>query len=186
MALDPTKTLVVGTGHYYVAEVGTAKPADLKAPGTEWTEIGHTSAEEILNIASEGGDVTVLGSLQNDQLRTTRTAVSDNFGLTMLQWDEETLKLYYGENATFVDGALRVPGRPQPSVRAFLAVFEDGENVFHVYAPRVEISRGDAIDISDTESLAGIPLNIQPLAFSTNNWTYEVSEVTAYTPPAGD
>src|SRR5690606_16629239 len=104
----------------------------------------------------------------------------------MLQWDEETLKLYYGENATFVDGALRVPGRPQPSVRAFLAVFEDGENVFHVYAPRVEISRGVAIDISDPESLDGSPPNIQPLAFSTNIWTYEVSEVSAYTPPAGD
>jgi len=180
LALDPSKTLVVGSGNYFVADPGTPLPTDLKAPDIAWTNIGHTSAEEILNIASEGGDITVLGSLQNSALRTTRSALTDNFGITLLQWDQETLKLYYGSNATFVAGALRVPSNPQPTEKAFLAVFTDGDNVFHIYAPKVEISRGDAIDLSDTESLAGIPLNIQPLVFSTNDWTYEVSEVRPY------
>lgn len=185
MALDPTKTLKVGAGNYFIADPGTAKPADLMDPeADDWTNIGHTSAEEILNIATEGGDITVLGSLQNSALRTTRSALTDNFGLTLLQWDEETLKLYYGSNATTgPDGAIRVPSSPQPTTKAFLAVFLDQSNIFHIYAPNVEISRGDAIDISDTESLAGLPLNVQPLAYQSNTWTYEVSEVAAYVAP---
>lgn len=180
MALDAATTLVVGAGNYFTAPAGEAKPtgAALASPTTPWENLGHSSPEEILNIASEGGDVTTLRSLQNSALRTSRTPVTESFGLNLLQWTEQTLKLYYGSNATVdAGGAVQVPTNPTPTNVAFLAVFTDGANQFDIYAPSVEISRGDDIDLSDTESLASIPLQIRPLAYQTNTWTYAVSPV---------
>ena len=64
MALNDDATLVIGSGNYLIAEVGTAIPADLTNPATPWDNIGHTSLEDIMSISSDGGDATVLGTLQ--------------------------------------------------------------------------------------------------------------------------
>lgn len=186
LALNSAATLVINTGNYFKAPVGTEKPADLKAITEPWENIGHTSLEEIMAITSEGGETTVLGTLQNKQLRTSKSTQTDAFGITLQQFDEAALKLYYGSNATVgADGSVRVPDNPAPTVCAFLAVFVDADKVFSIYAPKVEISRGDDLDFADTESLAGLPLTIQPLNHEGNNWPYEVSPLGA-APGGGD
>jgi hypothetical protein len=171
-------TLVISTGVYYKAPVGTALPADLSSVTTPWDEIGHTSLEEILGIASEGGEATTLGTLQNKQLRVVRADRTETFTINLQQWDESGLKLYYGSNMVDVelDGSLLgVPTNPTATQCAFLAVFKDGSNIFAVYAPKVEILRGDDVDLSDTESLSSLPLAITPLQYQTNEWTYGVT-----------
>lgn len=178
MPRNDAATLVISTGIYYKAPVGTALPADLGAPGVAWDELGHTSLEEILGIASEGGEATTLGTLQNKQLRVIRADRTETFTINLQQWDESALKLYYGTNMVDVasDGSLLgVPTTPVATSAAFLAVFKDGANVFAVYAPKVEIFRGDDVDLSDTESFATLPLSITPLQHSTNAWTYGVT-----------
>jgi hypothetical protein len=184
LALDNTTTLVVNTAHYFRAPVGTAKPTDYKAISAPWEEIGHTDAEEIMSFASEGGDTTVLATLQNKQLRTTKAPLTESFGLTLQQFNEEALKLYYGANATkAADGAIRPASNPTPTQVAFLAVFWDGENVFPIYAEKVEISRGGEVDLADPENLAGLPLTIQPLNNGANDWPYEVGPLVPTVEP---
>lgn len=187
MPRNDAATLVISTGIIYKAVTGTAFPADVGAPGVAWDEIGHTSLEEILGIASEGGEATTLGTLQNKNLRVVYADRTETFSLNLQQWDDNGLKLYYGTNmvdaSTATDGSLLgVPSTPAPTECAFLAVFKDGTGTFCIYAPKVSIFRGDDVDLSDTESLASLPLAITPLQHSTNTWTYAVTPLAVTAP----
>ncbi|MEV4642772.1 hypothetical protein AB0J80_36065 [Actinoplanes sp. NPDC049548] len=176
MPLNDNATLVVGAGNYLTAPVGTAMPADLLAPGSPWNPVGHTSLEDVFGITSEGGEATTLGSLQNKTLRTKYSARTEMMTFTLVQFDEDGLRLFYGQNApTLPNGMIGVPQDPQPTQAAFLAIFVDGGNFFGFYAPKAEIYRADDLSISDTESLAGLPLGVKPMALGTNSWTYAVT-----------
>lgn len=187
MALNDNATLVANTGNYFTAPVGTALPTDLSViSNLVWENIGHTSLDEILGQETEGGEVTILGSLQNKALRTSRTTKTDKFTIKVQQFDKATLKLFYGSNVVEnPDGTLGVPQNPVPTTKAFLAVFVDGENIFAIYVPKAEILGTDSIDMADSESLSGLPLGITPLIHGTNQWPYAVTPLGATAPDAG-
>lgn len=173
MALDSTKVLKVGVGHFYTAPVGTALPADLSAPDVAWTHMGHTSVEDILAAASEGGESTTLRSLQSKNLRTVVSPRTETFTMNLLQFDSPSLKLYYGANANVVSGRVQVPENPIPTERAWMVIFFDGHTVAGIYAPKASIFRADDFAVTDTENLSQLSVAITPLAHSTNTHTYE-------------
>lgn len=184
MALNDNATLVVGAGNYFTAAYNpttpVALPVDLKAPGVAWENVGHTSLEDIFSMSSEGGEATVLATLQNKTLRTSYSARTETINFTLQQFDEEGLKLFYGSNATIgAQGEIQVPVNPTPTVCSFLCVFLDGENEFAFYAPKVEIYRADDLSIADTESLAGLPLGVKPLIHGTNSWAFSVTPLAS-------
>ena len=190
MALNDNATLVIGSGNYLTNAVGTPMPADLLDPNAgivdpavDWENVGHTSLEDIFSISSEGGEATVIGTLQNNSLRTKYSARTETMAIILQQFDKAALKLYYGSNAPELpDGTIGVPEQPVPTTAAFLAIFVDGENVFAFYAPKAEIYRGDDLSISDTESLAGLPIGIKPMKYGTNTWTYAITPLGTVTP----
>ncbi|MET8111181.1 hypothetical protein [Streptomyces prasinus] len=176
MALNDNATLVIGSGNYLTAPIGTDIPLDLLAPVSPWEPVGHTSLEDIFSITSEGGEATVIGSLQNKSLRTKYSARTETMALILQQFDKAGLKLYYGANAPELpNGLIGVPADPVPTTCAFLAVFVDGENHFAFYAPKAEIYRSDDVSFGDTESLAGLPLGVKPMTHGANNWTYAIT-----------
>lgn len=176
MALNDNATLVVNTGNFLTAPVDTAMPLDLNAPGVAWNNVGHTSLEDIFGISSEGGEATTLGSLQNKSLRTKYGTRQETFTFTLQQFDTPALKLFFGSNApTLANGTVGVPTNPTPTILAFLAIFIDGTNEFGFYVPKAEIYRGDDMSLSDTESLAGLPLAVKALQSGTNAYTYAVT-----------
>ncbi|WP_241825650.1 phage tail tube protein [Micromonospora sp. CB01531] len=176
MALNDAATLVIGSGNFFTAPVGTDLPADLAAVSTPWDKVGHTSLEDIFGITSEGGEATTLGSLQNKSLRTKYSPRQETMTFTLQQFDTPGLKLFYGSNApTLANGMLGVPQDPVPTVCAFLVVFIDGDNLFAFYAPKAEVYRADDMSLSDTESLAGLPLGVKPMVLGTNDYSYAVT-----------
>ena len=183
MAINDTSTLVVKTGRFYVNEVGTEAPAalDRASLATDgWEELGHTSLEDILSWATEGGETTTLGSLQSPSLRQTTSARTESFTTTLLQWDEQTLPFYFGGNMELIAGSdifLGVKSNPEPIRKAFLVVFEDGQNRFPVYAPAASIGRGDDLAIDSTEDLAGLPIQISLLNHAGNDWAFAVAPI---------
>lgn len=183
MALDDTSVLQIGTGHFYRGEVGAAAPTALGTIDSEvWTEIGHTSLEDILAFASEGGDATTLGTLQKKVLKTAYSARVETFTFNLQQWDEESQKLYFGSNmAEISTGSIwnGVPITPVPTQSAFLAVFDDGVKGFGIYAPKSELYRADDLSLEDTESLSSLPIQVKPLIDSTNTWPYAVTGLIA-------
>ena len=183
MTIKDSAVLKPTTGHYYLAPVGTdLTKAALLAPPAPWVEVGHTSIEDLLSITSDGGDATVLGTLQNPNLRTTYSQRTESMNFTLLQWDADSLKLYFGSNSktltTTQAGFQSVPSAPTPTSTAFAVVFQDGVNAFGVWAPKAEILRGDDFDLADTESLAGLPLTVKPLNYNTNDWAYAITPLT--------
>lgn len=181
MPVNDAATLKIGTGRYYTAPVDTPIPPDLTAPDSlVWTEVGHTSLEDIFAISSEGGEATAIGTLQNKTLRTSYSARTETMTFTLMQFDAESLKLYYGANSTIgAGGEIQVPANPQPTQAAFLVVFEDGANNFGFHAPKSEIYRADDLSISDTESLAGLPLGVKPLVSGSNSYSYAVTPLAS-------
>lgn len=176
--LNDRATLKVDSGNYFRAPVGTEAPTDLLNPGPEWENLGHTSLEEIMANETEGGEKTVLGTLQNRSLRTTYSDRTETFTINLQQFDTPSLKLFYGSNAeTLANGMVTNPNKGTPTEAAYLAVFVDKDNVFAIYAPKVEIFRGDNFTLEDTESLNSLPLAITPMNHGTNQWTYAVSPI---------
>lgn len=174
MALDNTAVLKVGTGDFYTAPIGTAKPVDVLIPGAEWEHMGHTSLDDILSSASEGGEETTLGSLQNPNLRRTSSARTESFTMNLLQYDTEALKLFYGSNAVVTaEGSVQVPQTPTPTEVAWLFIFKDGDRVGGIFAPKASIFRGDDFSISDTESLARLSLRVTPLVADGNGFAID-------------
>jgi hypothetical protein len=170
-------TLVPSTGHFYTGPVGTPYDED---GGTPWVEIGHTSADEIFAMTSEGGDKTTLATLQSSALRTTTTPRIDKITFSLHQFDTAALKLYFGSNAAVkadghvAEGLLGVPRDPVPTEVSFLVVLKDGESTFALYAPKAEITRGDDLSIGDTSTLAALPLEVTPLTFNGADEDYYV------------
>lgn len=180
MALNDAATLVVGAGNYFTAVYNPTTPvvlpADLNAPGVSWENVGHTSLEDIFSMSSEGGEATVLATLQNKTLRTSYSPRTETINFTLQQFDAAGLKLFYGSNATVgAGGEIQVPVTPTPTVCSFLVVFKDGENEFAFYCPKAEIYRADDLSISDTESLAGLPLGVRPIIHGSNAWAFAVT-----------
>lgn len=173
MAMNDNAVLKVGNGHFYTADVGTERPADLLDLGTEWSHMGHTSLEDILAASIEGGDRTQLGSLQNPNLRTNISSRSESFTINLLQFDTDSLSLYYGANSVVLpNGDVEVPETPVPEERAWLFLFFDGESAGGLYATRASFIAAEAFSISDTESLSTLPLTVTPLRHGSSQAPY--------------
>lgn len=180
MALNDDATLVIEGGNFFIAPYlsggPTAIPADLSAPGAPWEKIGHTAVDSPLNLAREGGDESTLATLQNSALRTKRTKLVRSMSVEVQQWDTDSLKLYFGSNATIDgDGNVRASDAPVPTVVTFCAIYNEGDEYFALYAEKAEIFDADDIAAADTESLAGMPLKVKFLQHSTNTWSLTIT-----------
>lgn len=174
---------------YWNNTVGAAKPTDLsQEPGAGWENIGHSSIEDILAVSTEGGEATQLGSIQAPSLRTSVSAAIRSFTVNFLQWDTATMQLYYGANAKVgEDGALQIPEQPIPSEGAWLAVIRDGNNRGGFYAAKATAIGDGDFSISDTDSLAQLPVKFTPASVDGKEYSFEflpMREVTAGAVPA--
>lgn len=185
MALDGSKVLKVGRADFYTAPVGTALPTDLsKTPDKAWTHAGHSSIEDILAVSSDGGETTTLGSIQSPQLRQSTTPATRAFTVNFLQWDAATLKLYYGGNVTEQNGNLQIPQTPHPSEVAWLAVLQDGDNYGGIYAAKASAIGDGDLTISDSDSLAQLPVKFTPLSYNDSNFAFTFVPMKAKAPAA--
>lgn len=183
MALEDDAVLNISTGYFWRAPVGTAAPTDPLAPASPWVNMGHTSLDQIMSITSEGGDTTTLGTLQSKTLRTSTAARTENFNFNLAQFDEASLKLFFGSNATIqtsghvAAGMLGVPDAPTPTSCAFLVVFVDGDAHMEFYAPKTEVIRAEDMNLADTTSLALLPIKVTPLNYLGASDKYYVSPI---------
>lgn len=174
MALTDTSVAVISTAKFYTATVATAVPTNYLSPAVAWDNFGHTSLDNIFALSSEGGDTTVLGTLQSPQFRTSVAPRTDSFALVSNQFDLDHYKMYFGSNATQDNTTklVSVPNAPTAVEKAFLAVFEAGDYAFAIYAARAEFKRNEDLSIDSKDAIAGIPIQVTPLSYNgaSSNW----------------
>ena len=192
MAFNDDAVIKISTAYFYTARVGTAAPTNPVNPGKEWENVGHTPLEDILQMTSEGGEKTTLGSLQNRNLKNSYSAKQTTFNFAIHQFDTPGLKLYLGSNAVEKGGRIGPHDTPQPTSAAWLVVIIDGDQYFDFYVPKADILGADDIALADTESLSSLPLSVTPLRMQSEDAAWftsgvkEVPEGSTVPDPVGE
>lgn len=182
MALDGTKVFLPAEGHFYLAPVGTPYPAAPTAPAAPYVEIGHTQRDSPFTTSYEGGEQTVLGTLQSPSLRVSTAPVTTTIGFGLHQYDEDNLQLFYG-GGTFdaLTGLFWIPRNRTPQEHAMFVRFIDGTKEQPRYYPKISIVGATDGETLDTAALAVMPVLLTILDDGTSDGMYAIG-IAAPTP----
>lgn len=104
MTLESSEVRVMGTGHIYVAPVGTAFPTNISTAVSHaagWRELGYCTPEGAR--FTFGRDVTDINGWQSfNPLRKIITAAPKSVAFDLLQWNQYTMGLALG-GGTFTE-----------------------------------------------------------------------------------
>lgn len=179
MAFNKDALLKLSTADFFVGPVGTALPTDVSSDTALTTagfkNAGYSSIEDILSWETEGGERTTLGAIQAASLRESVSASIRSFIVNFLQWDTETLKLFYGANAVVqANGIVSVPETSEPTEVAVFARLQDGRNTGGFYAARASVLGEGDISISDSDSLSQLPVRFTPMIHGNSKSAFDV------------
>lgn len=189
MALDANATILPGRGAVFLAPVDTTAfnldsldIHDASTYGT-WTPLGHTSRENTVAFAKDGGEATQRGSWEDEALRATYSTVQWSLTVNALQVDNSVLSLAFG-GGTYdsVTKKFSVPGTSAAQSRAMFVVLMDGTKRAGFYLPNTEITLGDAPEI-DVENFFEIQLSAQILNSPTTGTRFDIYEPREYVEP---
>jgi hypothetical protein len=186
MAQNDAAVLTAAKGFVYLAPADTATPADTIFPTdgsfdladipAAFIPVGHTSRDELPEFGFDGGDTEVRGSWQNESLRQVVTESAVDFvTFQLLQFDQDTLALYYGGANAATVGQRRYQLNSQPggiTRKALLIVVVDGDLAIAFYAPRVDLKRDDAMALA-TDEFGALPMRATLIGGSAEgylNW----------------
>lgn len=159
--------------HVYTAEVGTERPtvfADLLKPPVTWTEVGHTTVDNLVDFSFEGGERATLATAQKAAARESVADIIESFGVNLLEWTKDSAGLYYGKNVRLLaDGAVEIPSKPQPKEVALLVVLTDADAVAGFYAAKASAFRNSAVAVPDMNSLAQLPIKFTAMQHEGND-----------------
>ena len=177
MALNDNSVITPAVGYIYTAAVDTASPtpAEIEAfdPDTGfvgWTQVGHTSRDDLPVFGFDGGDSEVKGTWQNASFRRVTTEVAQDFvTFNALQLDETILTYYTGETSPgSTVGKFSVSNAATSGVDvALLIVIVDGSATVGFHAHKVTMSREDSIELA-VDEFAAVPLRATILKSGSN------------------
>lgn len=159
--VSPDSTVV----EYTDADLAAWYKDGTAVPGFE--VLGHTSAEEVFALESEGGETSVIGSFQNRALEeiSTEQAIEMLKVKSLQVADPETLKLYYG-GGTVAANRFSVPIAGTPSQRHMLVLMRASRGGLGLDAKRTSIFRDEAISLP-SDNFVQVPLRATLLGADT-------------------
>lgn len=159
MGFNSNATTIPGKGTVLVADPDTAPPADyltLDPTATDvatgevtgaagWEALGHTSRDNNVALAKDGGDVTSSGSWWDEVLRSVRAATNWTVTINSIQIDATTLGLAFGGGTLdTVAGSYDVGDIVPQNKALFILIVDNGGNRLGLYIPNTSVSIGDA------------------------------------------
>lgn len=168
ISITSTSTALTGGTTAKVNITELAKP-------NGWTPIGHTASDDLPEFGYEGGDTETKGSWQKKTLKevTTDTLV-DYVTLKLLQFDADTMELYYGKNASSIPNVFGVKSGGAKAVeRAILIILQDGDFVIAFSAAKASTRRDEAIALAP-DDFSQLPIRATFLDYPGRNlfdWT---------------
>jgi hypothetical protein len=122
--LDASKVEVAVTGAVYLAPLGTTLPTDSAAElDGDFQNVGYLSEDGITETPEE--DTTEIQAWQNgDVVRRVLTSHEIQYGFTMIETNEVSLKAYYGN---YAGGDVKVTGDQLPRQCMVIETIDDGK-----------------------------------------------------------
>jgi hypothetical protein len=135
-----------------------------------WTNIGHTSRDDLPEFGFDGGDTEVRGTWQNESLREVVTKpIADYLTIFLAEFDTESFELYYGRDASKTPGVFGVAGGTQvPVETALFIIIVDGDTKIGFYAPKASVRRDDSIQLA-VDEFATLPVRATFLKYGSAN-----------------
>lgn len=165
--MNAANVIIPGRGAIFLAAPGTApleyKTATPETPGlTGWTTLGHTSKDNSVALAKDGGDVQTFDSWWQSALAVIYDPTTWSVTVNALQIEKGTLDLAF--NGTIdTDGGYIVPSQVEAVDKAMFILALQGTKRMGLYLPHVSITLGDAPSF-DPSKMFEIPLNAAILA----------------------
>lgn len=146
------------TGAVYVAPANTALPTDATtALAAAYVNLGYISEDGLVdNVETDTTDITAWGG---DVVLSGQSSFAETFTVNLLETNENTLKVIYGEDNVTVDsqtGAITVRQTAQP-LDECVVVFETvltGNRIKRIVVPRAQIvDRSGEISYTDGDAI---------------------------------
>lgn len=173
--IDPSVTtqVITSSGSTFTGGTGPAVTVTSRATWSSWTEVGHTSSDSPMQVNVSGGDVTTVGSWQQDSIDSSTAPVTRSLAFSLLQHDLTNYKLYYGSGVSLQssDGQLLIPQTSGTATEQALFLYIlNGSKYQPRFYPRVSIIGADGENF-DTSKLDELPT--QATILSSNTLTYQ-------------
>lgn len=170
---DSNALVVPGRGTVFTAPTNTVMPTGgLSAftltgtTPTGWTNIGHTSSDNLVSFSIDGGDATVLRTWLQEAVRTIYDASSWSLSINAMQFDKPTLDLAFNGGFTGTNNGYTVPGTNGGVSTALFVLCQDSTAAVGFYIPNTTTKLGDS-PVFDTANFIELPLSSQILSAST-------------------
>lgn len=174
MALNDSSVVYPNTAHFFTGVTGTvtaptlanlaAYVADTTTTITGFSEVGHTTLDQIMAWGADGGDSEVKGSLQNKSLRQIITSEAiDYFTINAMQVrDNQVMSWYYGGGDATGVNTFATPDSPTIPQVGFLAVIFDDLGPLGLFCKKLSIKRDSEIQMP-ADDFVSMPLRFTPL-----------------------
>lgn len=157
--MTATSSLTGGTTP--TVTVTTTTQGGVVSGSTGWVHLGHTDLDEDLKGEEEGGKTEVRGTRQAPNLRTRDEPVTDFFTANVVQWTENTLKLYYG-GGTVTGGRFIAPKTSRSQELMVLVIFVDGARNLGRLHRKCSVKRGGPVSV-EADNFLRAPIRFTPL-----------------------
>lgn len=153
MTLVASQVRIPGTGELFVADVGTAAPADVTTSLTaSWTGLGYTQEDGVtLSRSLDREEVTAWQSLT--PLRYIYNAANLGVAAAMLQSNADIAGLWWGGDfaETAIDSGVAkadMPTIPEGTEKAVLVEFVDDTIVSRIWVARMDLAETGDINLN--------------------------------------
>lgn len=183
MALDTDEVVVAANAFAYVAPVGTAGPTNIEtALPAAWIHLGYTSEDGMT--MSPDMDTNEISAHQSFYaIRHVVTGRTLDLGFSLLQWNQDTIKLAFGGGTFATTAADATAGTeayytytpPSPEVidyRALVLHWEDGAKGYRLHVPKVLVTDTSDLTLARSDA-AAVDLTFSTIATDgTNPFTF--------------
>lgn len=146
------------TGAVFVAPAGTTLPTNATtALAAAYKGLGYVSEDGLVN--STEADTENVHAWGGDQVLVGQTTFGETFTVNLIETNEETLKVYYGEDNVTVDGSgnitVKQTSAELPEVVVVFELVLTGGRIKRIVVPKARIAdRSGEITYVDGEPIA--------------------------------
>lgn len=174
MALDPAEIFVAGTGHLWLAAVGSALPAPnsdpTTPPGAAFVDVGYTE-EEGVSFTSTVDITEFLVWQATTAVRRSRKLQVQEIGAPLVQWNEATLVAAFGGGSINTTGSFPTYTFPVAgdALKEYAVVLDlhDGARNMRLVVPRMNSGLENVEVKFNKDNMAVLQLNLKSLASAT-------------------